>query len=143
MFKINSLCAIVALLAAPLVAAQDLPETDEVVADSPQDAVSLFEDPPAEEAEAAGELLDSVAAIVNEGIVLRSEYLETLELITTQSEREGWPLPPDDVLEEQVLERVIQNEIQLQRAEMIGLQVSDQMLNQVIASSITRVVAGA
>ena len=141
MFKINSLCAIVALLAAPLVAAQDLPETDdppaeaaEAVADAPPEAASFFAGPPAEEAEPVGELLDSVAAIVNEGIVLKSEYLETLELIVTQSEQEGWPLPPDDILEEQVLERVILNEIQLQRAEMIGLQVSDQMLNQVIAN---------
>ena len=145
MFKINSLCAIVALLAAPLVAAQDLPETDnptaeatEAVADAPPEAVSFFEGPPAEEAEPVGELLDSVAAIVNEGIVLRSEYLETLELIVMQSEQEGWPLPPDDVLEEQVLERVILNEIQLQRAETIGLQVSDQMLNQGIANVAAR-----
>ena len=42
-------------------------------------------------------------------------------------------LPPADVLQEQVLERLILSEIQLQRAERIGLQVSDEMLNQSIA----------
>jgi peptidyl-prolyl cis-trans isomerase SurA len=41
-------------------------------------------------------------------------------------------LPPPHVLREQLLERLILQEIQLQRAERIGLQISDQMLNQAI-----------
>jgi peptidyl-prolyl cis-trans isomerase SurA len=118
-FKINSLCAIVALSAAPLVAAQDLAEPGD-----------FFDDGATEELSKTGEFIDGIAAIVNEGIVLRSEYLETLDMIVTRAEQEGWPLPPDEILQEQVLERVILNEIQLQRAERIGLQVSDQMLNQ-------------
>jgi len=105
--KIKSLCAVIALSAAPLVAAEELSEE--------------------------GVFLDGVAAIVNEGIVLKSQYFEMLDVIVDRAEKEGWPLPPDDVLQEQVLERVILNEIQLQRAGNIGLQVSDQMLNQVIA----------
>jgi peptidyl-prolyl cis-trans isomerase SurA len=106
-FKIKSLCAVVALSAAPLVAAEELSET--------------------------GDFLDGVAAIVNDGIVLKSQYYETLDLITKQAKTEGWPLPPEDILQQQVLERVILIQIQMQRADMIGLEVSDQMLNQVIA----------
>jgi peptidyl-prolyl cis-trans isomerase SurA len=106
-FKIKSLCAVVALSAAPLVAAEELSET--------------------------GDFLDGVAAIVNDGIVLKSQYYETLDQITNQAKTEGWPLPPDDILQQQVLERVILIQIQMQRADMIGLEVSDQMLNQVIA----------
>jgi len=106
-FKIKSLCAVVALSAAPLVAAEELSET--------------------------GDFLDGVAAIVNDGVVLKSRYFETLDMIVDQSKKEGWALPPDEVLQEQVLERVILTQIQLQRADMIGLEISDQMLNQVIA----------
>ncbi len=106
MFKIKSLCAIVALAAAPLVAAEELSET--------------------------GDFLDGVAAIVNDGVVLKSQYYATLDMIVTQAGKEGWPLPPDDILRDQVLERVILTQIQVQRADMIGLEVSDQMLNQVI-----------
>lgn len=123
MLKINSLCAIIALLAAPLVAAEDLPGPNEF-----PDGIAT------DELSETGEFLDGVAAIVNEGIVLKSEYFAMLDNILAQAEIEGWPLPPDDILQEQVLERVILTEIQLQRAERIGLQVSDQMLNQVIAN---------
>ena len=81
-----------------------------------------------------GEFLDGVAAIVNDGIVLKSQYYEMLDMIMIQAEKEGWPLPPDDILQEQVLERVILTEIQLQRAAMMQLEISDQMLNQVIGN---------
>ncbi len=137
MLKINSLCAIIALLAAPLVAAQDLAKPGDFFDDVATDELSgtdvRLDGVATDELSETGEFLDGVAAIVNEGIVLRSEYLAMLDNILTQAEIEGWALPPDDILQEQVLERVILTEIQLQRAEMIGLQVSDQMLNQVIA----------
>ena len=112
MFKIKHLCAVVALSTAPFVAAEELSET--------------------------GEFLDGVAAIVNEGIVLKSQYYSMLDLIMAQAETEGWPLPPDDILQEQVLERVILTEIQVQRAARMQLEISDQMLNQVIGNIATR-----
>ncbi len=109
MIKINGLCAFAALLTAPAVAATDLSET--------------------------GEFLDGVAAIVNEGVVLKSQFNEQMDAILERAEKQGMQLPPANVLEEQVLERLILSEIQLQRAERIGLQVSDAMLND----SITRI----
>lgn len=87
---------------------------------------------PAAELSDTGEFLDGVAAIVNEGVVLKSQYYEQLNSILERAQAEQIPLPPADVLQEQVLERAILTEIQLQRADRIGLQVSDQMLNQVI-----------
>jgi peptidyl-prolyl cis-trans isomerase SurA len=95
-----------ALSAAPLVAAEELSDT--------------------------GTMLDGVAAVVNEGVVLKSQYFETLNMIKEQAALEGWPLPPEDVLQEQVLERVILTEVQLQRAGRMQLEVSDQMLNEVL-----------
>lgn len=112
MFKFNSLCAVIALSAAPLVAAEELSET--------------------------GEFLDGVAAIVNEGVVLKSQYYETLDLVKSQAVEAGYPLPPDDILKEQILERVVLTEIQLQRADRIGLQVTDAMLNDVLTGVVRR-----
>ncbi|NNC78190.1 MAG: molecular chaperone SurA [Woeseiaceae bacterium] len=86
----------------------------------------------AKELSETGEFIDGVAAIVNEGVVLKSQFQEQLDLIRERASEQGIPLPPDDILNEQVLERVILTEIQMQRAARIGLQVSDQMLNSVL-----------
>ena len=107
MFKISILCAVAALAAAPVVVADELSET--------------------------GEFLDGVAAIVNEGVVLKSQLREEVALIMRRAQEQGFQLPPANVLQEQVLERLILAEIQLQRANQIGLSVSDQMLNESIA----------
>lgn len=107
MLKFKALCACVALLSVPVAGADELSES--------------------------GEFLDGVAAIVNEGIVLKTQLFEQLEIIRANAARQGLQLPPADILEEQVLERLIITEIQLQRAARIGLNVSDEMLNQSIA----------
>jgi peptidyl-prolyl cis-trans isomerase SurA len=106
-FKFSSLCAIAALAAAPLTVADELSQT--------------------------GEFLDGVAAIVNEGVVLKSQLRDEMSMIMKRAQDQGFQLPPPDVMQEQVLERLILTEIQLQRADQIGLSVSDQMLNDSIA----------
>jgi peptidyl-prolyl cis-trans isomerase SurA len=108
LLKFNSLCAFVALVAAPVVVADELSET--------------------------GEFLDGVAAIVNEGVVLKSQLNEQLEAINARAAAQGIQLPPAEVLQEQILERLIIAEIQLQRAERIGLNVGDEMLNRAIGN---------
>lgn len=89
----------------------------------------------AEELSQTGEFLDGVAAVVNEGVVLKSKLRSQIAQIIRQAEAqpEPIPLPPADVLREQILERLIVAEVQLQRAQRIGLQISDQMVNQAIA----------
>ncbi len=87
-----------------------------------------------------GDFLDGVAAIVNEGVVLKSQLRNQTSMIIERAAQADPPLqlPPPDVLREQLLERLILQEIQLQRAERIGLQISDQQLNQ----SIEQLAAG-
>ena len=87
----------------------------------------------AEELSDTGQFLDGVAAIVNEGVVLKSSLNRQLELIVQRAVEQGIELPPAHILQEQVLERLIVEEIQLQRADRIGIQISDQMLNTAIA----------
>jgi len=88
----------------------------------------------ADELSETGEFLDGVAAIVNEGVVLKSQLNEQLETINERAAAQGMQLPPADVLQEQLLERLILAEIQLQRADRIGLNVADEMLNRAIAN---------
>ena len=87
----------------------------------------------ADELSETGEFLDGVAAIVNEGVVLKSQLLEQVETIRKRAEEADMDLPPPEILEEQILERLIVAEIQLQRADRIGLETSDEMLNRAIA----------
>jgi len=103
------LCALTAILAATAATSEELSET--------------------------GEFLDGVAAIVDEGVVLKSQLRNQVALIIERAGKADppMPLPPPDELRQQLLERLIMTEIQLQRASRIGLQVSDQMLNDAIA----------
>jgi peptidyl-prolyl cis-trans isomerase SurA len=87
----------------------------------------------AAELSTSGEMLDGVAAVVNEGVVLKSELSRQTEIIADRAREQSLQLPPPSVLEEQVLERLILEQIQLQRAERVGIQISDQMLNSAIA----------
>lgn len=88
----------------------------------------------AAELSATGEFIDGVAAIVNEGVVLKSQLRDQTAIVIERAAKSNPPmqLPPPDVLRDQLLEALIVKEIQLQRAERIGLQVSDAMLNQAI-----------
>jgi peptidyl-prolyl cis-trans isomerase SurA len=88
----------------------------------------------ADELSEDGEFLDGVAAIVNEGVVLKSQFRKQLELIKLQSANQNIQMPPEDILNEQVLEQLILLELQMQLAKNIGLtdQISDQYLNDSI-----------
>jgi peptidyl-prolyl cis-trans isomerase SurA len=76
-----------------------------------------------------GVLLDRIAAIVNDGVVLNSQLEEQTEEITARLRQQKTELPPRNVLRQQILERLVVEEIQIQRANKLGIQVSDEMLN--------------
>src|SRR5471030_832774 len=83
----------------------------------------------AKELSTNGVLLDRVAAVVNEGVVLQSELdLQTRE-IEARLRTQNVALPPENVLRQQVLERLVQEEIQQQHADRAGIRVSDEQVN--------------
>lgn len=94
---------------------------------------------------AGGELLDGVAAVVNEGVVLKSELAERLDLVMKNLNRQQQeqppeqrrPLPPANVIQQQVLDQLVVREIQLQRAKKVGITATDDMLNE----ALTRVAS--
>ncbi len=82
---------------------------------------------------AAIELLDKVAVVVEDGIILESEVNARIEQIVESLKQSDTPLPPQEVLFEQIIERMIIEEIQLQRAQRAGVRISDQELNESMA----------
>jgi peptidyl-prolyl cis-trans isomerase SurA len=76
-----------------------------------------------------GELLDRVVAIVNDGVVLNSDLDAQVDSVSERLRQQKLELPPQNVLRQQVLERLVLQEIQLQRANHAGVKVSDEMLN--------------
>ena len=76
-----------------------------------------------------GEMLDRIAAIVNEGLVLKSELDMQMDSVTKRLTDQRIELPSQSVLRQQVLDRLIVQEIQVQRAKHVGLTISDEQLN--------------
>ncbi len=80
----------------------------------------------------SGASLDRVVAIVGDGVVLQSQVDDQLNLIMGRLRDQKAQLPPADVVHQQVLERLVLQEIQLQRANRLGVRVSDEMLNEAL-----------
>ena len=64
----------------------------------------------AQELSETGQFIDGVAAVVNEGVVLKSELDRQQDLIILRATEQGMDLPPAHILREQVLERLIVEE---------------------------------
>ena len=84
------------------------------------------------ELSASGVSLDRVVAIVNDGIVLQSQLDDQIQMIMSRLRGQNAQVPPDEVVRQQVLERLVLQEIQVQRAERLGVQASDEMLNEAL-----------
>ena len=83
-------------------------------------------------------LLDQVVAVVNDDVILQSELEARINTITGRLRAQGTGLPPRDILEERVLEQLISESIQLQMADRAGMRISDNELNETLASIAQR-----
>jgi len=79
-----------------------------------------------------GVLLDRIVAVVNDGVILQSQMDSKVDLVAGQLRDQNTALPPREVLESQVLEQLITQEVQLQRASRLGVRVPDAMLNSTL-----------
>jgi len=79
--------------------------------------------------QAAERKVDGVAAIVNSGVVLTSEVDAMISSVKRNAQAQGQTLPSDRALKTQVLERLINNSLQLQLAKRMGLQITDPQLD--------------
>ena len=71
--------------------------------------------------------LDRIAAVVNEDVITRLDLNEHIKMAADNLRRQGTPLPPTEVFEKQVLERMIAQKTQLQFAKEVGLRIDDAM----------------
>ncbi len=69
--------------------------------------------------------LDGIVALVEEDVILQSELDQAIDMILVELETRGQATPPRNVLEEQVLERLIRTRLQVLRAEATGIRASD------------------
>lgn len=76
--------------------------------------------------------IDRVIAIVDEDIIMESEFKEKVEYFRTDILQRTKQSPPESILQQQVLERLILESIQLQMAKRAGLRVDDNTLNKTI-----------
>ena len=77
--------------------------------------------------------LDKVSVIVNEGVILQSDIDTSLKTLRANAKKNNQTLPSQDVLIDQVLEKLIVDTIQTQEAERIGVRIDDNRLNEAIA----------
>jgi len=83
---------------------------------------------------AAPQVVDKVAAVVNNGVVLESDVDGMMQSVKGQAQQAGQQLPEDNVLRGQIIERLIMDNILLQMAKQSGLQISDAQLDQAIGN---------
>jgi len=76
--------------------------------------------------------IDSIVAVVNEDVITRSELDDRVREVVHQLKKQDTPLPPPDVLEKQILERMITDMLEQQYAAENGVRVDDTQLNLAI-----------
>lgn len=81
---------------------------------------------------------DRIVAVVGDDVITYFDLRTRLAAALKQLQKQGTPLPPQDELERQMLERLIMERTQLQYARESGLKIDDTQLDQAIG----RIAAG-
>ena len=74
--------------------------------------------------------VDRIGVIVEEGIIMESEVNNALEQAIKNLKKNGNQIPPREFLFNNVLEKLIMDEILMQKAKKFGIRISDQELNE-------------
>lgn len=88
--------------------------------------------------QAAEQPLDRIAVIVDDGIIMHSQYLQRMAEVKSNLRKNGVEIPAESVLRQQVLERMIIEQIQLQIGDSMGIRIADEELNQAIRAIAER-----
>ncbi|MNF26859.1 Chaperone SurA precursor [compost metagenome] len=89
-------------------------------------------------AQAEVQPLNRVVAIVDNDVIMQSQLDARLREVQQTIAKRGAALPPEQVLSQQVLERLIIENIQLQIGDRSGIRITDEELNQALASIAQR-----
>ena len=83
------------------------------------------------------ELLDRIAIIVDDGVVMESQIKDAMKTLEQRYLDQNMQIPPKEVVLNQVKEQLIIEELQLQLADRAGVKISDAELN----STVTRLAS--
>ncbi|ENP7821392.1 peptidylprolyl isomerase SurA [Salmonella enterica] len=83
---------------------------------------------------AAPQVVDKVAAVVNNGVVLESDVDGLMQSVKLNAGQAGQQLPDDATLRHQILERLIMDQIILQMGQKMGVKITDEQLDEAIAN---------
>jgi peptidyl-prolyl cis-trans isomerase SurA len=76
--------------------------------------------------------VDRIVAVVNDEVITQNDLAERVNLVVRQLQRQGGQLPPSDVLSRQILERMINDLLQVQLAKETAIKVDDATLDRTI-----------
>lgn len=76
---------------------------------------------------------DRIIAVVNDEVITLHELRTRLSSAMSQLKRQGTPLPPQDVLERQMLDRMVTDKVQVQFAKENGIRIEDAQLDMAIS----------
>ncbi len=82
--------------------------------------------------------LDRIAIIVNNDVIMKSQLDQRIREVRNTIQKRGAEMPPEDVLLQQVMERLIVESLQLQLADRAGVRISDEELNEAIGNIAQR-----
>lgn len=75
---------------------------------------------------------DRIVAVVNDEVITLNELNSRVATVERQLRQQGTQMPPRDVLEKHILERLIIDRVQIQFARETGLRIDDAQLDQVL-----------
>lgn len=78
------------------------------------------------------QMLDSIVAIVGDDVVMQSELEERMNSVTERIQDSDRPMPPEEVLREQVLDRLVTERLQMQMGKRYGIEISEEQLDEAI-----------
>ena len=76
--------------------------------------------------------MDRIIAVVDQSVITEQELIDRVRSVKSQLEKNGTELPPQNILEKQILERLITDSLQLQMAAQTGLKVDDTQLDKTL-----------
>ncbi|SPB17344.1 molecular chaperone SurA [Caballeronia novacaledonica] len=79
------------------------------------------------------QVADSVVAVVNDGVITQRELQDRTALIAKRLQQQNAPVPPADQMQRQVLDQMVLERIQLQKAKEDGIVIDDATVNRTLA----------
>lgn len=78
------------------------------------------------------EVIDRIVAVINDSVIMQSELDERVDEVLRNLATEGARRPPLEIIRQQVLERMVEESLQLELAERMGIRVDDTSLNEAL-----------